>query len=68
MPTAQHHNFKVKNGLEVADSATFSGVVTIEGSSLTLQGKTVTTLLDSADVSAISPASDGGIAMAIALG
>tara|TARA_B100001287_G_C22463345_1_gene426107 strand:+ start:41 stop:253 length:213 start_codon:yes stop_codon:yes gene_type:complete len=70
MPTAQHHNFKVKNGLEVNDS-------------IKLGNKTITNLLDSADVAviartvAVDSAGDltgiadpegTGVAMAIALG
>lgn len=44
---AEHHNFKVKNGLEVAGDTTLSG-------SLTINNTTVTRLLDSADVTAIA--------------
>jgi len=46
---AEHHNFKVKNGLEVAGDTTLSG-------SLTINNTTVTRLLDSADVTAIAQA------------
>ena len=41
MPTAQHHNFKVKNGLEVVES-------------IKLGNKTITNLLDSAAVATIA--------------
>ena len=41
MPTAQHHNFKVKNGLEVTES-------------IKLGNKTITNLLDSAAVATIA--------------
>ena len=44
---ATHHNFKVKNGLEVAGDTTLSG-------SLTINNVTVTRLLDSADVTTIA--------------
>lgn len=68
MPTAQHHNFKVKNGLEVTES-------------IKLGNKTITNLLDSAAVATIARSaafdSDGeinadpagtAVALAIALG
>lgn len=71
---AQHHNFKVKNGLEVAGNTTLSGT-------LTLGGTTVSNLLDSAAVATIARDvafdSDGeinadpagtAVALAIALG
>ena len=41
MPTAQHNNFKVKNGLEVTES-------------IKLGNKTITNLLDSAAVATIA--------------
>ena len=44
---AEHHNFKVKNRLEVAGDTTLSG-------SLTINNVTVTRLLDSADVTTIA--------------
>lgn len=53
--TAQHKDFVVKNGI-------------IINNTITVAGRTHSRLLDSADVQTISPPSDGGIAMAIALG
>jgi len=41
MPTAQHHNFVVKNGLEVKDS-------------IKLGSKTITNFIDSAEIALIA--------------
>ena len=53
---AQHHDFKVKNGLVVNDSGTFGNTLTVTGNIISTGTVTGSNILDSAQITAIATA------------